>query len=98
MNREPPTIDHNPHERREPKWLWKAIFAFVAFFWVIHYPTGYEWTQVALGAITGLFLGLWAMEKTGGEVPSSWRVKQREESWRDMMRRKHSSGGDLPGD
>lgn len=75
MNRKPPLIDHNPHERREPKWLWKAIFAFVALLWLVNLPKGYDWVQIALGGVTGLFLAAWAMEKTGGEVPESWRTK-----------------------
>lgn len=69
-------IEHNPNEKRPPKWLWKAIFAFVAFFWALQYPDGYDWGNLAVGLITGLFLGMWAMEKTGGEIPESWRSKR----------------------
>lgn len=75
MNREPPTIDHNPKERREPKWLWKVAWAVVAVFWLLQIKDGFVWDQIALGAITGCILALWAMEKTGGEVPASWRSK-----------------------
>jgi len=74
---EPPTIEHNPDERREPKWLWKAAFAFVAFFWLLQWNDGFQWDQIALGGISGLLLGLWSMEKTGGEVPESWRKAAR---------------------
>ena len=68
-------IEHIPNEKRPPKWLWKAAFAFVAFFWLLQYRDGYEWGSLSVGLITGLFLGLWAMEMTGGEIPSSWRSK-----------------------
>lgn len=73
--REPPTIEHNPHERREPRWLWKAVWAVIAIFWLLQIPDGFVWDQIALGAITGLCLAGWAMEKTGGEIPESWRRK-----------------------
>lgn len=73
MDREPQTIEHNPHERREPKWLWKAAWAVVAVFWLLQFRNGFVWDQIALGAITAGVLVSWAMEKTGGEVPASWR-------------------------
>lgn len=75
MSQESPVIDHNPNERREPRWMWKAIFVGIAFLWIINYPKGYNWTQIALGGISGLFLAAWAMERTGGVVPESWRTK-----------------------
>lgn len=74
---EPPTIEHNPHERREPKWLWKAAFAFVAFFWLLQWHDGFDWDNISLGVISGTVIALWAMEKTGGEVPESWRKAAR---------------------
>ena len=72
-----PTIEHNPHERREPKWLWKAIFAGLALFWLLFLDDDLAWDQIGLGILTGSFLGMWAMEKTGGEVPASWRKSSR---------------------
>lgn len=76
---EPPKdfIEHIPGERREPKWLWKAAFVFVALFWLLQWSDGFEWDNIALGVITGLFIGLWGMEMTGGEVPASWRKATR---------------------
>lgn len=77
--KEPPIIDHNPHERREPKWLWKAMWAFVAVLWVLQILSKdpIEWDSLFLGGITFGVLALWAMEKTGGEVPESWRKPTR---------------------
>lgn len=76
---EPPRdyIEHIPNERREPWWLWWAAFAFVGFFWILQWSDGFEWDNIALGVITGLFIGAWAMDLTGGEIPASWRKATR---------------------
>ncbi|QMV26324.1 hypothetical protein GRI33_05040 [Brucella sp. BO3] len=68
-------IDHIPGEKRPPKWIWKAAWAVVALFWLLQWREGVEWNSLALGVITGIVLALWAMEKTGGETPASWRSK-----------------------
>lgn len=69
-------IEHNPNEKRPPKWIWKAGFAFIAALWVIQWATdGFMWDQVLLGVGTGALIAGWAMEKTGGETPASWRSK-----------------------
>jgi hypothetical protein len=73
--KEPPTIEHNPHEKREPWWLWWAVFGVIGVFWLLQIRHGFEWGQIALGLMTGLFIGVWAMDMTGGEVPASWRRK-----------------------
>lgn len=75
--REPPTIDHNPHERREPWWSWWAIWAGVGVFWLLFLGETLNWKHIGLGFLTGMFFGMWAMDMTGGEVPSSWRSKPR---------------------
>lgn len=68
-------IEHNPNEKRPPKWFWKAAWAVVALFWLLLWTEGFEWTNLAIGGITGIVLTAWAMEKTGGETPESWRTK-----------------------
>lgn len=68
-------IEHNPNEKRPPKWFWKAAFAFLAVFWLLFLLDGIEWPQVMLGVGTGALIAGWAMEKTGGETPASWRRK-----------------------
>ncbi len=68
-------IDHIPNEKRPPKWLWKAAFAFIAAFWGLFWFDGYDWPQIMLGVGTGALIAGWAMEQTGGEVPASWRSK-----------------------
>ncbi|OEI83574.1 hypothetical protein GRI33_13975 [Brucella sp. BO3] len=68
-------IDHIPGEKRPPKWIWKAAFALAAVFWVLFWVEGINWPQVMLGIGTGIILMGWAMEKTGGETPASWRSK-----------------------
>jgi hypothetical protein len=72
---ERPVIDHNPNERRQPKWLWPIWCVALAVFWLLQIRHGFDWGQIVLGFGTGLTLGLWAMEVTGGEIPASWRSK-----------------------
>lgn len=73
---EPPTIEHNPHERRQPWWLWWVAFAVFGLLWVGTLLTEtIIWPQVMLGVGSGALLTAWAMDMTGGEVPSSWRSK-----------------------
>ncbi|WP_421565569.1 hypothetical protein [Ochrobactrum sp. EDr1-4] len=70
-------IDHIPNEKRPPKWIWKAAWAVVALFWLLQWRDGFDWENIALGGITIGVLVAWAMEKTGGETPESWRSKPR---------------------
>ncbi len=76
---EPPKdfIEHIPGERREPWWSWWAIWAGVAAFWLLYLGDEFNWEQVGLGLVTGVFLGAWAMDMTGGQVPESWRKATR---------------------
>lgn len=75
IDQDPKTIEHNINERREPKWIWKAAFFVVAIFWILQWRKGFDWGNIALGGISMGVLVAWAMEKTGGEVPASWRSK-----------------------
>lgn len=68
-------IEHNPKERRQPWWLWWVVWIVIAVFWLLQIRHGFNWDQIILGLFTGLALGLWAMDLTGGEVPESWRSK-----------------------
>lgn len=70
---EPPTIEHNPHEKRQPWWLWWAAFVPVAILWLLQMRHGFEWGQIMLGLGTGAMIAAWAFDLTGGKVPSSWR-------------------------
>ena len=70
-------IEHIPNERRDPKWLWKAAWLIVALFWLLQLRHGFNWDSLALGGITGMVLVAWSMQKTGGEVPASWRKSAR---------------------
>lgn len=75
IDHDPKTIEHIPNEKRPPKWIWKAAWAVVALFWVLQWRDGFDWENIALGGITVGILVAWAMERTGGEVPASWRSK-----------------------
>lgn len=67
-------IDHNPNERRPPRWFWWPIIAIFAVLWVFTITGGsLGWGDMALAFTTGGLLGLWVMEKTGGEFLSSPR-------------------------
>lgn len=68
-------IEHNPNEKRPPKWFWKAAFAVIAIFWLLHWGEEMNWPQIMLGLGTGIILMGWVMEITGGEIPKSWRSK-----------------------
>ena len=69
-------IDHNPNERRPPRWFWWSIFAVIGVLWIgLFIKGGIEWSQIMLGIGTGGILAGWAMEMTGGVTPSSWRRK-----------------------
>jgi hypothetical protein len=76
MNDNPPTIDHNPHEKRPPWWFWWVVFGVVALLWIGNFAMlEMHWGQIGLGFTTGGLLVAWAMAMTGGEVPTSWRSK-----------------------
>lgn len=76
MNREPPIIDHNEHEKRPTNAIWWVIWPIVALQWVGYlYFREFDWWSIALGAGTGLVLATWAIEITGNKVPDSWRSK-----------------------
>lgn len=68
-------IDHNPNERRPPKWFWWAIFAVIAGLWLLQARHGFEWDQVMLGLGTGALLVGWVAETYGLDTPESWRRK-----------------------
>ncbi len=70
------TIEHIPNDKRLPKWIWKAGFALIALLWAAQwYIDGFDWDQLMLGLGTGIVLMGWVMERTGGEIPASWRSK-----------------------
>lgn len=74
--REPPTIEHNPHEKRQPWWLWWVAWAFIGVAWIGHAMTSeFSWTDVALGGWTGMMLVAWVADTAGLDVPASWRRK-----------------------
>ena len=73
IDHDPKTIEHIPNEKRPPKWIWKAGFSVVAILWVLQAFDGFVWDQLMLGLGTGVLIGLWAMEVTGGNIPESWR-------------------------
>lgn len=76
MNDNPPTIDHNPNEKRPPWWFWWVVFGVFAVLWIGQIATQeMHWSQVFLALGTGGVIAAWAMELTGGEVPTSWRSK-----------------------
>lgn len=80
MPKEPPLIDHNPHERRPGVAIWWAAWMVVGLLWVAQFALdgldSLKWDQVALGAGTGILLTIWAMEMSGNKVPS-WMVPPR---------------------
>lgn len=69
-------IEHNPHEKRQPWWLWWVAWAFVGVLWLAQTLTdGFDWDQIALGGITGMFLVAWVADTAGLDIPESWRRK-----------------------
>ena len=75
IDHDPKTIEHIPNEKRPPKWIWKAAWIVVALFWVLQWRDGFEWENIALGAITGIVLVSWVADTAGLDVPASWRSK-----------------------
>lgn len=71
---EPPTIEHNPHEKRQTNAIWWVLWPIVAALWVGYLSFfEFDWPAIALGAGTMGVLVTWAMEMTGNKVPDSWR-------------------------
>lgn len=77
MNQDPPTIDHNPNEKRPPRWFWWAVFGAVAFLWLLQLRHETDWALVMLSLGTGALLAGWAIDIAGIETPASWRTKPR---------------------
>lgn len=76
MVEEQKIIDHNPNEKRQPGWLWLVAWAFVGLLWAGQwYTDGFDWDQVALGGLTGIFLVSWVADIAGLDTPASWRRK-----------------------
>lgn len=75
IDHDPKTIEHNPHEKRQPKWLWKAAWIVVFIFWGLQYVDGIHWDSLFVGGITGIVLVSWVADTAGLEVPESWRRK-----------------------
>lgn len=72
--REPPTIEHNPHEKRQTNGIWWLLWLFVVLLWVWYlYFFEFDWPAIALGAFTMGVLATWAIDITGNKVPDSWR-------------------------
>ena len=69
-------IDHNPNEKRPTNTIWWIAWLIVAMLWIgTGYFFGYDWRQIALGALSATVLTGWAVEITGNKVPESWRNK-----------------------
>jgi hypothetical protein len=76
MSREPPTIEHNPNEKRQPWWLWWVAWAFFAIGWAgILLTETVVWHHVVFAAGTGALITAWAFDIGGMETPASWRRK-----------------------
>jgi hypothetical protein len=71
---EPPTIEHNPHEKRPTNGIWWAAWGVVALMWVWYLCFfDFQWVPLALGGFTMAVLATWAIEITGNKIPDSWR-------------------------
>lgn len=69
-------IDHNPNEKRPPKWFWWPIVLIFCALWIYSILRGDPgWGEVVFALATGVLLGMQIMEITGGVTPSSWRRK-----------------------
>lgn len=76
MSREPLTIDHNPHEKRQPWWLWWLAWGLCAIIWAaIILTETVVWHHVALAIGTGVLIVSWAIDIGGLDTPASWRRK-----------------------
>lgn len=75
-DRDRPTIEHNRYELPNDTTPWRWYWLGVAALWVWTLVDGaVDWNSAALGGITGMLLASWAIVKTGGKVPESWRTK-----------------------
>lgn len=67
-------IDHNPHERRMTNGIWWVLAGILALSWIGYFLLrSPDWWSLALGGFTMGVLVTWAIEKTGNQVPDSWR-------------------------
>lgn len=74
MNEDPPTIEHNPHEKRPGNGIWWFWAVALPLFWVWYLCFfDFDWPSLALGALTALILVSWSVDMTGNKVPDSWR-------------------------
>lgn len=68
--REPPTIEHNPHEKRQTNTIWWVIWPIIVLQWAGYlYFHEFDWWSVAIGGGTGIVLATWAIEITGNKTP-----------------------------
>lgn len=73
-DKDPPLIDHNPHEKRQTNAIWWVLWPAVALLWVAGFYFEFlDRTSILLGLGTGAMLATWAIEITGNKVPESWR-------------------------
>ena len=71
---EPPTIDHNPYEKRLGNGIWWVIAIILTLLWIgTGAFFGFDWHQLALGGFSGMALASWAIEKTGNKTPEWMR-------------------------
>ena len=72
--REPPTIEHNPHEKRQTNGIWWLLWLLVVLLWVGYLTLfTFDWMSVVVGAFTMGVLVSWSVDVTGNKVPDSWR-------------------------
>lgn len=73
-DKDPPRIDHNPHEKRQTNTIWWILWPAVALLWAWYlYFYEFDWPSIAIGGLTMGVLATWAIEITGNKVPDSWR-------------------------
>jgi hypothetical protein len=72
-----PTIDHDPNEFTDKRAGWPSTFLIVSLLWVGSWYFGLirDWHSLMLGLGTGAVIAAWAIDVTGGKIPSSWRSK-----------------------
>lgn len=69
-------IDHEPNESRPTNAIWWFWLVALALMWAwAFYFVPIDWRLIGLGFLTGLIFVSWAMDRTGGKVPDSWRGK-----------------------
>lgn len=70
MSNGPPTIEHNPHEKRLGNGIWWFMWPAIGLLWLgTWYFWGFDWHQVAMGGLTGGVLATFAIEITGNKTP-----------------------------